>query len=231
MSRPRQFYGSSPPGRLQATMLKVLAAEMSDPGRLRRGKHYFTDGAVTDIDVAAGICTVTVQGSRPRPYDVEITTEPGSGVPTRHEVRSYCPCPDAERIVGGLCKHGVAGIFALANEVAVEPDVLARWRAGEAHSIAAMENVGGDDADNTDDDGVTEEERHLAPVIELFPTGEIPRPDATQIDRLLVGASEPGTDPIPNLGEVTPIKHPRIGDPLIDQALSDALAELHLDLD
>lgn len=215
-------------------MLKVLAAEMSDPGRLRRGKHYFADGAVTDIEVDAGLCAVSVQGSRPTPYDVELTTEPGSGVPTRHEVMSYCPCPDAERIVGGLCKHGVAAIFALANEVAIEPEVLTRWRSGETGNSPAVKNDDTgeeDDVDALDDVDEVDHESRLAPVIELFPTGETARPDASQIDRLLVVSNEPGTDPIPDLGTVTPIKHPRLGDPLIEQVLADAIAELHLDLD
>ena len=35
MSQPRKPFGPTQPGRLPATMMKVLAAEMSDPGRLR----------------------------------------------------------------------------------------------------------------------------------------------------------------------------------------------------
>lgn len=38
MSKPRRPYGN-PPGRLPATMIKVLAAELSDQGRLARGKR------------------------------------------------------------------------------------------------------------------------------------------------------------------------------------------------
>ena len=41
MSRPRKPFGADQPGRLMATMLKVLAAEMSDQQRLARG----ADGA------------------------------------------------------------------------------------------------------------------------------------------------------------------------------------------
>ena len=39
MSRAAPPFGPDQPGRLQATMLKVLAAEISDPGRLLRGKR------------------------------------------------------------------------------------------------------------------------------------------------------------------------------------------------
>ena len=49
MSRPRKPFGANHPGRLPATMMKVLAAEMSDPSRLRRGKQYAKDGSVLDI--------------------------------------------------------------------------------------------------------------------------------------------------------------------------------------
>ena len=65
MSRPRKPFGSSHPGRLPATMVKVLAAEMSDPQRLRRGKQYAHDGSVTDIIIEPGLVTAEVQGSRP----------------------------------------------------------------------------------------------------------------------------------------------------------------------
>jgi hypothetical protein len=37
VSRPRKPIGSSYPRRLPATMVKVLAAETTDPARLRRG--------------------------------------------------------------------------------------------------------------------------------------------------------------------------------------------------
>ena len=72
MSRPRKPYGPNPPGRLLGTMIKVLAAEMSDQGRLARGKRYWTDDAVIDIVVGHGAVTAEIQGSRPEPYVVTI---------------------------------------------------------------------------------------------------------------------------------------------------------------
>ena len=66
MSRPRKPYGPNPPGRLFGTMIKVLAAEMSDQGRLSRGKRYWADDAVVDIVVGHGAVTAEIQGSRPR---------------------------------------------------------------------------------------------------------------------------------------------------------------------
>ena len=62
--KPRQPYGANPPGRLPATMIKVLAAELSDQGRLSRGKRYWAEDAVVDIVVGHGAVTGVIQGSR-----------------------------------------------------------------------------------------------------------------------------------------------------------------------
>ena len=67
MSRPRKPFGANHPGRLPATMMKVLAAEMSDPSRLRRGKQYAKDGSVLDIVIDPGTVTCEIQGSRSMP--------------------------------------------------------------------------------------------------------------------------------------------------------------------
>ena len=65
MSRPRKPYGPHPPGRLYGTMIKVLAAEISDQGRLSRGKRYWADDAVVDIVVGHGAVTAEIQGVPP----------------------------------------------------------------------------------------------------------------------------------------------------------------------
>ena len=77
---------ANPPGRLPATMIKVLAAELSDQGRLARGKRYWADNAVTDIVIGHGAVTAEIQGSRPEPYVVTITATPGTGVPGKRDV-------------------------------------------------------------------------------------------------------------------------------------------------
>jgi uncharacterized Zn finger protein len=77
VSRPRKPYGPNPPGRLPATMIKVLAAEMSDQGRLSRGKRYWADDAVVDIVIGHGAVTAEVQGGRPDPYVVTIEADGG----------------------------------------------------------------------------------------------------------------------------------------------------------
>ncbi len=121
MSRPRKPYGPNPPGRLLGTMIKVLAAEMSDQGRLARGKRYWADDAVIDIVVGHGAVTAEIQGSRPQPYVVTIEASGGSGVPGKREVWAQCTCPDDAGTGVDLCKHAVAAFFALADEVTIEP--------------------------------------------------------------------------------------------------------------
>lgn len=140
MSRPRKPYGQNPPGRLMGTMIKVLAAEMSDQGRLSRGKRYWADDAVIDIVVGHGAVTAEIQGSRQQPYVVTIEAGGGSGVPSRREIWAQCTCPDDTGTGADLCKHAVAALFSLADEVTLEPELLDRWRASR-RSVRDDSNV------------------------------------------------------------------------------------------
>jgi uncharacterized Zn finger protein len=49
---------------------------LMDSGRLSRGRSYARRGQVIDIDVAPGVVTSQVQGSRRTPYEVEIRLKP-----------------------------------------------------------------------------------------------------------------------------------------------------------
>ena len=122
MSPPRRPFGPDQPGRLQATMLKVLAAEMSDPGRFTRGKRLRADDAVVDLVIGHGAATAVVQGSRPEPYVVTLLTRAGRSVPSRRDVTVRCTCPDDDGVGSDACKHGVAALFALADEVSLDLD-------------------------------------------------------------------------------------------------------------
>jgi hypothetical protein len=124
MAVPRIPFGQDQPGKIAATMLKVLAAEMSDPARLSRGQRYHADQAVVDIEVSTGLVVCEVQGARPDPYQVRLQVTGGEGVPMRPELRVSCECPDADISMVRACKHGVAAIFTLANEVLIDPEVL-----------------------------------------------------------------------------------------------------------
>ena len=140
--RPRQAFGQQA-GRLAATMLRALSAELSDPGRYSRGKSYARDGAVIDIEIRPGEVAGQVLGSRRDAYRVSLFADPAplrggadmslstpanvvALIPDRTEVSVDCTCPDAG---GGLmCKHAIAVLLVFADEVSIEPELLARWR-------------------------------------------------------------------------------------------------------
>ena len=128
MSRPRKPFGLNHPGRLPATMMKVLAAEMTDPSRLRRGKQYAKDGSVLDIIIEPGTVTCEIQGSRSTPYIASVVVSPGDGMPLRRDITTACTCPDDDNWDGYACKHVVATLFTLSDEFLLEPKLLDVWR-------------------------------------------------------------------------------------------------------
>jgi hypothetical protein len=117
-------------------MLRALAAEISDPGRFSRAKQYARDGAVVDIEVEPGAVRGTVQGSRYEPYVAVVYVAPADDtisllgvIPDRDELMAECTCPDDAW--GGFCKHAVATLLVLADEVTAMPEVLEGWRSGD----------------------------------------------------------------------------------------------------
>lgn len=226
MSRPRKPYGPNPPGRLLGTMIKVLAAEMSDQGRLTRGKRYWSDDAVVDIVVGHGAVTAEIQGSRPQPYVVTVEAASGTGVPGRRDVWAQCTCPDDTGTGSDLCKHAVAALFALADEVSIEPELVDRWRRSAHRSTVTRlhPNAGrhDHDDDDDDDDGHDDggEERQDAEVIELRPRID---PDLDVIAHLL-RAPEGASPPV--FPDVDELDHGPIRNRLLGQVLDDALDHL-----
>ena len=228
MSRPRKPYGPNPPGRLPATMIKVLAAELSDQGRLSRGKRYWADDAVIDIVIGHGAVTAEVQGGRPDPYVVTIEADGGTGVPSKREIWIGCTCPDDSGFGSEACKHAVAALFALSDEVAIDPSVLERWRASRRRSNVADLPV----AASPDD---TADRERPADVIQ-FPRSrpdpepervreQVRDPELDEIARLLAAPVGGG---LPVLPSVDHIEHPPIADQLLRDVLTDALEHLHL---
>ena len=148
MSRPRRSLGNQP-GRLVATMLRALAAEVSDPGRYSRAKAYARDGAVIEIDIRPEVVSGLVLGSRRQPYEVLLTVDPAPTdeigranpaqlgsmtmlIPGRDELAVSCTCPDADGAPGFLCKHAIAVLLVLADEASIEPALLVRWRTADS---------------------------------------------------------------------------------------------------
>ncbi len=152
MSRPRKPFGAQQPGRLPSTMMKVLAAEMSDPQRLRRGKQYAKDGSVLDIVVEPGVVTCEVQGSRSTPYIASLEVSMGNGMPLRRDVHAVCNCPDDDNWSDHACKHVLATMFTFADELLMEPGLLDVWRGNEPDDDAddAAEDDDADRADTSD---------------------------------------------------------------------------------
>ncbi len=233
MSRPRRPYGPNPPGRLLATMIKVLAAEMSDQQRLSRGKRYHADDAVVDIVIGHGAVTAEVLGSRPDPYVVTIEADGGSGVPRRTEVWVRCSCPDDTGTGTDLCKHAVAAMFALSDEVAIDPQLVDRWRSSRRGSASSDARVTDLDSRRRPDDTPAGVERDRpADVIPLpgaasrAEPSEPPRdPDLDHVAGLL--GAPAGAAP-PEFPDVTEIDHRSLPDTLVRDVLDDALDHLHL---
>jgi hypothetical protein len=123
-------------------MMKVLAAEMSDPSRLRRGKQYAKDGSVLDIVIDPKTVTCEIQGSRSTPYIAVVMVKPGDGMPLRRDVSFTCTCPDNDNWDDSACKHVVAALFTLSDELLLEPELLDLWR----------NRASGDDGDDDTDD-------------------------------------------------------------------------------
>lgn len=231
MSRPRKPYGN-PPGRLAATMIKVLAAELSDGGRLGRGKQLWADSAVIDIVVGHGAVTAEVQGSRSQPYVVTLEAEPGSGTPRRADLWLQCTCPDDRGAGDEACKHAVAALFALSDEVAVEPALLERWRSGRQRRVPAepvpdnvrrlrlVRDTDDEDTDDDDDDDGGDDDDAVAPGV-VAAASAAADPSVAQIAAMLAG---PGG--APTFPEPTDREHPLPARQAWADVLGSALAEL-----
>ena len=231
MARPRKPYGPNPLGRMPSTMIRVLAAEMSDQSRLSRGKRYHADDAVIDIVIGHGAVTAEVRGSRFEPYVVTIEADSGSGVPARREIWVQCTCPDDTGTGAELCKHAVAAMFALSDEVALDPELLDRWRAGRRRpagdgmadvtelNARRRGDVERDDAEDEDDDG---------PDAEIIQLRESEPERDTGLDVLSTLLAAPTGASAPTFPEVGPIDHASFRDRMVREVLDDALDHLEL---
>lgn len=204
--RPRHHATPDPAGRLPATVLRALAAELSDPGRFSRAKAYARDDAVIDLRVDPGVIAGEVQGSRADPYVARLYVEPVDPdvraaaldgratpmqlLPDRDELAVTCSCPDGDTS-GLVCKHALATLLVFADEVNIEPALLTEWRSGGALDRVPTARPAVRTGRGAGRDG-----------------GEsAPAPVADVLAGLL---SAPG--PLPDLPDLTPLPRPTGGD-------------------
>jgi uncharacterized Zn finger protein len=226
VSKPRRPYGN-PPGRLPATMIKVLAAELSDQGRLARGKRYYADDAVIDIVVGHGSVTAEIQGSRAQPYVVTIEAKPGSGVPAKRHLWIRCTCPDDTGMGDEACKHAVAAMFALSDEIAIDPDLLERWRGGSG------ERVEREPAELPSNVVPIRRERPAVEPEKSPPWERRPVPRNQHADGIAVLLAAPGGAISRELldVDVDRLDHRGLRNPIIADVLVDALSNLRINWD
>jgi len=237
VTRPRRPFGASHPGRLPATMMKVLAAEMSDPSRLRRGKQYAKDGSVLDIVIDSGTVTCEIQGSRSTPYIAVVMVTPGDGMPLRRDVTFTCTCPDNDNWDNSACKHVVATLFTLSDEFLLEPELLDVWRNRGTDVDEGVDDHFDNEPDNEPDDapyGATRGERRRG---HLRLVGS----ETTERDRRFTPA--PLTDPLadllrtpdgtelPDVGDIGRIEPHLPRSRELASVLRDALGNLRIEWD
>ncbi|MEM1335396.1 MAG: SWIM zinc finger family protein [Actinomycetota bacterium] len=256
MARPRKPFGTNQPGRLQSTMMKVLAAEMSDPQRSRKGKRYAADGSVLDIVVEPGQVTAEIQGSRATPYIATLEVTPGDGMPLRRDLHATCTCPDDDGWSDRLCKHGVALMYVFADELLIEPDLLDVWRnrrgstvptdtgADAASTDESTDPPAGDAGDTPDErrsagrDGGSApgRRRHLQLVRDGIDAARAERADADpdpepDEDPLAGVLGVPTGHTIPVVPVLEPADQPLPRRPELAAALREALSEVRVDWD
>jgi len=247
VSRPRKPFGANHPGRLPATMVKVLAAEMSDPSRLRRGKQYAKDGSVLDIVIDPGTVTCEIQGSRSMPYIAAVAVKPGDGMPLRRDVQYSCTCPDDDNWDGYACKHVVATLFALSDEFLLEPELLDLWRGrtsddtDDRHGDHTDDDLDDDDLDDGPEDdlaghgavaGPGDRRRgHLRLVGHDERSRRTPPPADPFVDPLVDLLRRPEHTELPDVGDIERIEPllPRSRE--LSNVLRDALGNLRIEWD
>jgi len=234
MTRPRKPFGANHPGRLPATMIKVLAAEMSDPSRLRRGKQYAKDGSVLDIVIDPGTVTCEIQGSRSTPYIAVVAVKPGDGMPMRRDVKFTCTCPDDDNWDGYACKHVVATLFALSDEFLLEPELLDLWR----NRAIDADELGEDRRDDADTDLVPDgpgSERRRGHLRLVGSTGNDRRrptePLTPHVDPLEDLLRLPGGAALPDVGDIERIEPQLPRSRALATVLRDALGNLRIEWD
>jgi uncharacterized Zn finger protein len=209
-------------------MIKVLAAEMSDPSRLRRGKQYAKDGSVLDIEIEPGIVTCEIQGTRSTPYVATIEVTAGSGMPLRRDVTTTCSCPDDDNWDGFACKHAVAAMFVLSDELLLEPELLDLWRGGQPATDRDASPTSATSPTPATSPAPVRSGRHLRVVGDDERAAVVEPGRSNRLQGLL---DVPAGAQLPDIPRITRPEPIEPADRLLATALREALADLRLDWD
>ncbi len=186
--------------------------------------------------VDPGVVTCEVQGSRSTPYIASLEVTPGDGMPLRRDVHAVCNCPDDANWDDHACKHVIATMFAFADELLIEPELLDVWRGNERTDVDDDADDAEPDADEPDD--IPRRRRHLQLVRDGMEQGR-----AERREQHARREREPFVDPIADVltvpdGVALPeIPHLERADerlprrPELATILRDAYRHLHIDWD
>lgn len=125
----------------EARAVANLAIDMGDPGRMSKARRLHRSGSVSAIDIESGAAHATVTDSDGELYDVTITVvaPPTQKLPTSSDVLATCTCDDS----GDACRHALAAVLGVAEEVEVDVRVIDRWTGAEAPvAVATYESPG-----------------------------------------------------------------------------------------
>lgn len=229
------------PFALATTRLRVLAAELTDPGRSMRARLLVDEGAVTRLVVDVGVINGSVQGSEPTPYAVRWTCEKLSAererrrrdlpadhpnraallVPDPADLAATCDCIDAGTHTGhGACKHAIAVLLQLAADLGDQPDLLTRWRGVPLDATGPVDPddtaldhrpVAVEQASSDDARPLDRRRAPKAPVAAVDPLGELL-------------SFPPGARLLAGRQRITPLDPPTPrDDDIVDLVLADAL--------
>lgn len=125
----------------EARAIANLAIDMGDPGRMSKARRLHRSGSVGSIDIESGTAHATITDSDGELYDVTVTVvaPPAQKLPTSSDVVAACTCDDT----GDACRHALAAVLGVAEEVEIDVRVIDRWTGAEAPAaVATYESPG-----------------------------------------------------------------------------------------
>lgn len=114
----------------EARAVANLAIDMGDPGRMSKARRLHRSHSVSAIDIESGAAHATVTDSDGELYDVTISVvaPPAKRLPAASDVLSVCTCDDS----GESCRHALAAMLGIAEEVEVNLKVIDLWTGAAA---------------------------------------------------------------------------------------------------